>query len=69
MDDGPQISLLVAGPTMIIAWLFQECDADGFQECDADGQQRQRRIHYIHSASLAYEDGIEFMSEPSAARQ
>ena len=26
-------------------------------------------LHYVHSASLAYEDGIVFMSEPSAARQ
>ena len=26
-------------------------------------------IHYVHSASLAYDDGIVFMSEPSAARQ
>ena len=31
--------------------------------------QREREIHYVHSASLAYEDGIVFMSEPSAARQ
>ena len=28
-----------------------------------------REMHYVHSASLAYEDGIVFMSEPSAARQ
>ena len=28
-----------------------------------------REIHYVHSASLAYENGIVFMSEPSAARQ
>ena len=28
-----------------------------------------RQIHYVHSASLAHEDGIVFMSEPSAARQ
>ena len=28
-----------------------------------------REIHYVHSASRAYEDGIVFMSEPSAARQ
>ena len=30
---------------------------------------REREIHYVHSASLAYEAGIVFMSEPSAARQ
>ena len=29
----------------------------------------ERLIHSVHSASLAYEDGIVFMSEPSAARQ
>ena len=32
-------------------------------------KEREREIHYVHSASLAYEDGIVFMSEPSAARQ
>ena len=32
-------------------------------------EERGREIHYVHSASLAYEDGIVFMSEPSAARQ
>ena len=32
-------------------------------------REREREIHYVHSASLAYEDGIVFMSEPSAARQ
>ena len=32
-------------------------------------REREREIHYIHSASLAYEDGIVFMSEPSAAGQ
>ena len=32
-------------------------------------RERERDIHYIHSASLAYADGILFMSEPSAARQ
>ena len=31
--------------------------------------EREREIHYVHSASLAYEDGIMFMSEPFAARQ
>ena len=31
--------------------------------------QREREIYYVHSASLAYEDGTMFMSEPSAARQ
>ena len=30
---------------------------------------RERERDYVHSASLAYEDGIVFMSEPSAARQ
>ena len=30
---------------------------------------REREIHYVQLASLAYEDGIVFMSEPSAARQ
>ena len=34
-----------------------------------DNKAREREIHYVHSASLAYEDGIVFMSEPSAARQ
>ena len=29
----------------------------------------EREIHYVHSASLAYEDGIVFMSGPFAARQ
>ena len=28
-----------------------------------------RVLHHVHSASLAYEDGIMFMSEPFAARQ
>ena len=32
-------------------------------------REREREIHYVHSASLAYEDGIVFMSEPAAARQ
>ena len=32
-------------------------------------REREREIHYVHSASLAYEDGIVFMSEPSAVRQ
>lgn len=32
-------------------------------------REREREIHYVHSASLAYEDGIMFMSEPFAARQ
>ena len=32
-------------------------------------REREGEIHYVHSASLAYEDGIVFMSEPSAARQ
>ena len=32
-------------------------------------RKREREIHYVHSASLAYEDGIVFMSEPFAARQ
>ena len=32
-------------------------------------REREREIHYVHSASLAYEDGIVFMSEPSAAKQ
>ena len=32
-------------------------------------RERTREIYYVHSASLAYEDGIMFMSEPSAARQ
>ena len=32
-------------------------------------RERERESHYVHSASLAYEDGIVFMSEPSAARQ
>ena len=32
-------------------------------------REREREIHYVHSASLAYEDGIVFKSEPSAARQ
>ena len=32
-------------------------------------RERQREIHYVHSTSLAYEDGIVFKSEPSAARQ
>ena len=32
-------------------------------------RERERQIHYVHSASLAYEDGTAFMSEPSAARQ
>ena len=32
-------------------------------------REREREIHYVHSASLAYEDGIVFMSEPSTARQ
>ena len=27
-------------------------------------RQRKREIHYVHSASLAYEDGIVFVSEP-----
>ena len=31
--------------------------------------EREREIHYRHSASLADEDGTVFMSEPSAARQ
>ena len=31
--------------------------------------EREREIHYVHSASLAYEDGIVFISEPFAARQ
>ena len=26
-------------------------------------REREREIHYVHSASLAYEDGIVFMSE------
>ena len=30
---------------------------------------REREIHYVISASPAYEDGIMFMSEPFAARQ
>ena len=30
---------------------------------------REKEIHYVDPASLAYEDGIVFMSEPSAARQ
>ena len=29
---------------------------------------REREIHYVHSASLAYEDGMVFMPEPPAAR-
>ena len=29
----------------------------------------EREFHYVHLASLAYEDGIVFMSEPSAARR
>ena len=33
-----------------------------------DHRLRERDIHYVHSASLAVEDGIVFMSEPSAAR-
>ena len=32
-------------------------------------RETEREIHYVHSASLAYEDGIVLMSEPSAARQ
>ena len=32
-------------------------------------REREVEIHYVHSASLAYEDGIVFTSEPSAARQ
>ena len=31
--------------------------------CVFDCPQREREIHYVHSASLAYEDGIVFMSE------
>ena len=27
-------------------------------------REREREIQYVHSASLAYEDGIVFMSEP-----
>ena len=39
------------------------------QACHALGLvEREREIHCVHSASLAY-DGILFMSEPSAARQ
>ena len=36
---------------------------------DRRAREKEREIHYVHSASLAYEDGIVFMSEPSAARQ
>ena len=32
-------------------------------------REREREISLEHSASLAYEDGIVFISEPSAARQ
>ena len=32
-------------------------------------REREREVHYVHSASLAYEDGVVFTSEPSAARQ
>ena len=32
-------------------------------------REREKEIHYVHSASLAYEDGIVFMSKPAAARQ
>ena len=39
------------------------------KEWHAKEYPREREIHYVHSASLAYEDGIVFMSEPSAARQ
>ena len=38
-------------------------------EMRAIKREREREIHYVHSASLAYEDGIVFMSGPSAARQ
>ena len=31
--------------------------------------EREGEIHYVHSASLAHEDGIVFVSEPSTARQ
>ena len=31
--------------------------------------EREREIHYVHSASLAYEDGIVFMSDRFAARK
>ena len=32
-------------------------------------REREREIYYVHSASLAYEDGIVFMSGPFPARQ
>ena len=32
-------------------------------------REREREIYDVHSASLASEDAIVFMSEPSAARQ
>lgn len=32
-------------------------------------EERERGIQYVHSASLGHEDGIVFLSEPSAARQ
>ena len=37
----------------------------GVRETEKDREERE--IHYVHSASLAYEDGIVFMSEPFAA--
>ena len=32
-------------------------------------REQEREIYYIHSASLAYDDRIVFMSGPSAARK
>ena len=39
-------------------------------DCLREGEtETERDIHYVNSASLAHEDGIVFISEPSAARQ
>ena len=48
------------------AWLMRTglCSCLGLLQ-----QGQEREVHYVHSASLAHEDGIVFMSEPSVARQ
>ena len=43
-------------------------EAVGMCECERE-RERERKRERVHSASLAYEDGIVFMSEPSVARQ
>ena len=38
------------------------------KKCMAVGERESEKLHYVHSASLAYEDGSVFMSGPFADR-